>query len=328
VYRDVTGAGHAVLTLKGKSSMPTFVYQLQPFDYSVLLQDRLGLGTYTLLAFLMISLYWVKNNFIRGVIFFLALFMGLHANRIEWITIPCILGYGALYYYALHAKAPLWRGTLFIALVAISFAIMMHYGSYVGVHNWQVVSKLALSPDAAPYSMYFTFDKFLIGLFFLWFGIFTLVQGGKWKPCLKTGFWVGCTAILVLIPLSMHLGFVKFDLKFHELFFLWAINNLLFVCVAEEALFRGLIQKFLMLRFQNMPGGKWLALIITSLLFAAAHFPGGMRYMALVFVAGLFYGYAFIKTQKLEASILSHFMVNTVHFVAFTYPALKTAFPS
>lgn len=301
-------------------------YSIQHFDYTVLLEDRLSLGTYSLLAILMLSLYRVKNNFIRGIIFFLALLMGLHANRIEWISLPCILGFGALVYYGLQGKVPFWRGVIFLLVLVASFAIMQ--GFMPGVTNWQVISKLTLTKDAIPYSMAFTFDKFLIGLYFLWFSSLTLVASGKWKPCLKTGFFIGMVAIFVLIPLSFKLGYVRFDLKFNELFFLWAVHNLLFVCVAEEALFRGMIQKFLMLRFQNILGGKWMALVIASALFGAVHYSGGMRYMALAFVAGLFYGYAFMKAQKIEASILAHFMVNSVHFIAFTYPALKSAFVS
>jgi hypothetical protein len=35
---------------------------------------------------------------------------------------------------------------------------------------------------------------------------------------------------------------------------------------------------------------------------------------------------AFMKTDRVGAGIVTHFMVNSVHFVAFTYPALRGAF--
>lgn len=39
-------------------------------------------------------------------------------------------------------------------------------------------------------------------------------------------------------------------------------------------------------------------------------------------VAGLFYGGAFLRTRRIEGAILTHFALNAVHCIAFTYPAL------
>jgi len=44
--------------------------------------------------------------------------------------------------------------------------------------------------------------------------------------------------------------------------------------------------------------------------------------VVLAAVAGIVYGYAYEKTQRIEASILCHFGVNIIHFIFFTYPAL------
>ena len=45
-------------------------------------------------------------------------------------------------------------------------------------------------------------------------------------------------------------------------------------------------------------------------------------YVALAAVAGAGYGWAYLRTQRIEASILTHFALNAVHFFGFTYPAL------
>jgi membrane protease YdiL (CAAX protease family) len=39
-------------------------------------------------------------------------------------------------------------------------------------------------------------------------------------------------------------------------------------------------------------------------------------------IAGVGYGWVFGRTNRIEASILTHFLVNTAHIVGFTYPAL------
>ncbi len=143
---------------------------------------------------------------------------------------------------------------------------------------------------------------------------------------LKQGLLTGLAATIILIPASILLGYVKVDIKWTNFFFLFALHNLFFVCFAEEAIFRGFIQKYLMITLQNFKWGKWLALFIAALLFGLAHIKGGLVYAGLAAVAGLFYGYAFLKTNKIETSVITHFAVNIIHFVGFTYPALYTAF--
>lgn len=65
-----------------------------------------------------------------------------------------------------------------------------------------------------------------------------------------------------------------------------------------------------------------MAVIVPTLLFALAHARGGPILVLLATVAGGFYAFAFFKTKRLEASILTHFSVNALHFLAFTYPSL------
>jgi membrane protease YdiL (CAAX protease family) len=39
-------------------------------------------------------------------------------------------------------------------------------------------------------------------------------------------------------------------------------------------------------------------------------------------LAGLGYAAAYLRSGRIEGAILTHFALNAVHFVAFTYPAL------
>jgi membrane protease YdiL (CAAX protease family) len=71
--------------------------------------------------------------------------------------------------------------------------------------------------------------------------------------------------------------------------------------------------------------GQWWALSVASVLFGLAHAGGGPIYVALATVAGAGYGWAYLRTGKIEASILTHFALNAVHFFGFTYPALQAA---
>ena len=75
-------------------------------------------------------------------------------------------------------------------------------------------------------------------------------------------------------------------------------------------------------KLRRYPYGNILSLISVSCLFGFAHFAGGFKYIVLAAMAGIVYGYAYQKTQRIEASILCHFGVNIFHFIFLTYPAL------
>ncbi|MSQ59847.1 MAG: CPBP family intramembrane metalloprotease, partial [Betaproteobacteria bacterium] len=53
-----------------------------------------------------------------------------------------------------------------------------------------------------------------------------------------------------------------------------------------------------------------------AVLFGLVHLGGGPWYIMLAIFAGLGYGYAYLRIQRVEASILVHFSVSTVHFMA------------
>ena len=65
-----------------------------------------------------------------------------------------------------------------------------------------------------------------------------------------------------------------------------------------------------------------MAWLIGALLFGVAHIAGGLHYVILATVAGLGYGWVYHKTQRVEACILLHVLLNTVHILFFTYPAI------
>ncbi len=294
------------------------------FSYSSIMQDHLTLTAYTCLTISFVAMYVFKLNIVRLGFFLGALALAFVAGRINYLGGAIILGFALLFYFAYHANKVIVRKIAFLLVLLCAVGLMIK--RVPGINNWPVLQGAYLTDDAIAYSMYFTFDKSLIGLLFIWFSAYSLANGGKWKPVMKTGFLCGLAAMVVLLPLSLILGYVKFDPKFSPLFFIWALNNLIFVSIAEEALFRGMIQQTMMSWWQNYKIGKWLALIITAALFGAAHYKGGDKYMLLAGVAGLLYGYAYMKTKKIEASVLTHFMVNSTHFVFFTYPALASAF--
>jgi membrane protease YdiL (CAAX protease family) len=74
--------------------------------------------------------------------------------------------------------------------------------------------------------------------------------------------------------------------------------------VPEEFLFRGLLQNLL---------ARWLGarrgLVMASIIFGLAHLPDP-RYVLLATIAGLAYGWVYLRTQRITASAITHTLVD------------------
>jgi len=195
-----------------------------------------------------------------------------------------------------------------------------------GIHNWLILSQHQFSVDSVLYSKYINYEAPLIGFSICAFGL-PLVQSWKegWN-LFKSIAPLILTTMVCLITSSYLLGYIRFDYKLTNIATLWLVMNLLFTCVTEEGLFRGFLQTILCQWFAEVKHGQSIALTITAIIFGLAHYAGGIRYIFLASIAGLFYGYAYLKTKRIEASIFVHFTLNTLHFIFFSYPALSSAF--
>lgn len=122
-------------------------------------------------------------------------------------------------------------------------------------------------------------------------------------------------------PKNLALGAATFAPKWPHLGWLWALNNLLLVCMTEEAVFRSYLQETLSRRFHESRYGDALAIGVGSILFGLAHFAGGEVLIVLSTLAGVGYGLAY-RVGGLQAAVLAHFGLNLAHFTLFTYPML------
>ena len=128
---------------------------------------------------------------------------------------------------------------------------------------------------------------------------------------------------VVGIPLGLGIGFLKVNVVWPGwLDFLGMIlGGYLLIALAEEILFRGVIQNMLTQRW-----GHWAyGLMAAAIIFGASHLnnstPGfpepNWAYMIMATVAGLAYGWVWWKTGKVTASALTHMSVNLLWAVLF-----------
>jgi len=94
--------------------------------------------------------------------------------------------------------------------------------------------------------------------------------------------------------------------------FCFGVAAIVLAPVAEEALFRGILYPFIKQR-----GHPWLALVVTSLVFAAVH-SNLMTFVPLAFFAVVLV-IVYEKTDKLLAPIVTHALFNAVNFFSYIY---------
>jgi hypothetical protein len=274
-----------------------------------------------LLLLLAIIAGWLTETRISLFILGIAVAAGIALGRLTPISIIWIGALGLTIWlptkFRLHVLA---RWFCFAVFLTLALAMSIHL--LPGFNNLIVYQNIQFSPDSIPFTMYLNFDQTLVGLFiFLFF-----LKPSQPASFGKERFFISLKVLGVLsaliFTLVLGISYVHYDLKFPELGWIWILNNLFFVCLAEEGLFRGFIQKNLSEIFPKTKPYAMIAIVLAAILFGLAHYQGGGALIALATVAGLFFGYAYWRTNRIESSILVHFGLNLIHFLLFSYPAL------
>lgn len=202
---------------------------------------------------------------------------------------------------------------LFLSLVlALGFGLLPGFGAVV------LFDSQLLKEGSAEYLLRIRADKVIAGFALLAFALPLSRDLAGWSRIVVATL----QALAVTAPLVMGAGWLSgyADPAAHQLnisfMASWAVTNLLFVAGVEEGFFRGIIQRGLTHRL-----GAAGAIAVAAALFGLAHFAGGGLYILLATLAGLGYGAAYhLSRQRIEAAMLTHFGVNLLHLLFFTYP--------
>lgn len=251
--------------------------------------------------------------------------IALLANRIDWVALTSLIFMAFIireYYLGSTAR---WKKIFLGMLIALGIPLF-YLHMIPGFYNLCLVNKVRLCADCVPYSLYLNTNKILIGTLLLAYSYHHFNrQFEEWKQSFQNILVPLCFVVCILLMGAAIFDYVKVEFKLPSMLIPWVIVNLLFACVAEEAFFRGFIQKELSHTFHSIKGGSWIALGIASVLFGCAHYQGGIIYVILATLAGMGYGFVYQRNGKIESSIFLHFLVNLVHFIGFSYPAIDHA---
>ncbi|MBC8947844.1 MULTISPECIES: CPBP family intramembrane glutamic endopeptidase [Xenorhabdus] len=269
-------------------------------------------------ALLAIALALLESR--QKIAFFVALFaiiVGISTNVLTYpaiITLTVITLLGMAYIYCQKNSKKHFVPKIVIELLLLIGGILLFVHYIPGFHNLKYLDKVQAGPLSAPFSMYFNFDKALLP-FILIFCMPTLFTRKPLANAPAHGWALLIAAIPALLWLATVLGGLSVELHLPNWFPAFVIANLFFVSLAEEALFRGYIQQKLS-QWMN----PYLALVITSLLFGAAHFAGGGLLVIFATLAGLIYGLTWLWSGRLWVAVAFHFSLNLMHLLFFTYP--------
>ena len=204
---------------------------------------------------------------------------------------PLGLGLAALYLfiaYLFSRTTGAKKKWLTLLLAALSLLLGAHL--LPGFHNLQALNAVLVSADGLPFTMYLNLDKTLVALGLLGWCIPRLSRRQEWRQLLQVLLSLSLLFLLLIFILALASGKVHWDPKLPSYTLLWMLTNLLFVCTAEEAFFRGFLQQQLALLWKNRPLQQELPLALASLVYGLSHFAGGPLYVAFVTLAGLGYG--------------------------------------
>lgn len=200
-----------------------------------------------------------------------------------------------------------------IILIFTGFALAI--GVLPGFQNFMLLDKVQISEGAVPYSLSLSLNKIGAGLIVFWVAFSDAERTIFRSSIIKQAAIPALFTIIITLCLS-NLTLIHFDFKISTYFFIFAVSNLLFTAVSEESFFRGLIQRPLA-RYM----GIYPAVLISAVLFGVAHYGmGRIDYVLVATMAGIGYAYIYTITKSVGASILTHWLLNLVHFMFFTYP--------
>jgi len=236
-----------------------------------------------------------------------ALGMGVALGFIQPAGLLIGAAFIALLLYAdNYLPEPLWWLLSLLAGAALGAHLLP------GFQPWTLWPARSLSADAPPYALRLSWDKLLLGLALLawWLGQHSTAtcQPGK-------ALGVAVLTLLAVPPLAMVLGLVGWQPKWPDGLWLWLVVNLGVTVLAEELLFRGLLQTRLVRWL-----GAWPGLLLTALLFGAVHAPLSPLFAVLAGIAGLGYGLLFHYSGRLSLAIALHGAVNLLHLLLLSYP--------
>jgi membrane protease YdiL (CAAX protease family) len=286
--------------------------------------------TTTLLALAVAAVWLPSPTMLRGrripswlLLLSAATTSALWSESIDARGLAWLLSIGALHTVSQQVVDSRVRALAHIATVVLIFALGIRVlpGFAPGVF----AEGIQVSSDAPTMRLTFHFDQGAAGLLFVALYCRRTQSIRELGAVMRRVALIAVGTVVAVVGAAVVLGYVKLDPKFPSIAMPHFIKLLLWTAVLEEGFFRGVLQERLAQAsfVSARPSlSLWLPVAVSSVLFGLVHAGGGSLYVGLATLAGVGYSMVYAVTRRIEAPIVVHFLVNAVHFVGFTYPAL------
>lgn len=216
-----------------------------------------------------------------------------------------------------RSTSPWLRVPAMAAIAIISLAMALH--KIPGFYNPMIARDVAAG--AAPVTQYINLDKAIAGIVLIAFYGQPARTWADWRAVGRAWPIVVATPVVVL-GVALLTGVVAWAPKLPASTATFLLSNLLITCVAEEAFFRALMQRGLQNSLSGRRYGVAVAIGVSSIVFGIAHLGGGVPMILLATLAGIGYGLALWRSGRIEAAILTHFVVNALRFLFVAGPVV------
>ena len=267
--------------------------------------DNLHIIAFALFTFTIIS-FWVKQSpKIWIPLFAGSIIIGFFGDLVNMWGILITIALGFFWYAYIKQSHPSIKGLFFLIILLVSFGLKFHI--IPGFPPIDVANAFKIG-----------FESPLIGFFPLALIIPFATTSESWKKIWLGVLW-GCLGIFVIFFCAIASDAISWNPRLPTAPWTRYWSLLFLTVIPEEAFFRGFLQHRLCVYLQNTPWGKTIGVVATAVLFALSHifWAPSMSILALVFVSGLVYGGVYAKTGKIEAAILTHFLLNFLHISFF-----------
>lgn len=278
--------------------------------------------SYILLAITSALTLFQSRKILTCVGIVISIFSALYEGIISFQTL-LFLGFTGAISYAYHnLKIPnsYIKVSFFMVLVGL-IALSTPFHMVPGVSNALVFDRITVSDMSKPYSMFLNFDNTIIALIVcVTSDLIRQEKPFNKKAALNTFVLLFLCILIILSPAYLS-GFIKFDPKIPSILPLWLLNNLLFVCLSSEVLYRGFLQSNIDSFLRPYIKQSFLPILITSIIFGLSHYKSGIIMICLSAICGYLYGYTYHKTGKVLSAMIVHLGLNLCHLLLFTYPS-------
>ena len=262
------------------------------------------------LLFIAISLVFLEKKQLAILFASVALCTALYSGQMQWVALPTLITLAvALYFHKKKSLAVIAHPLIILSAILLSAHIAP------GFNNWLWHQDVQFSESSIVSRLYFNLDKGLVGLLLGFFLYNTVNKVPNYSAATMT--ITTLTALSLIFCVSWMLGLIRWQPHYHPLFMAWLVKMLFLTIVAEEMFFRYYLQGVLLKRW--ITNAHYLVLL-SGLIFGLLHFLAGWQYAIVATIAGTLYAFLYQRTQHIGWSITAHLLLNSIHFLLFTYP--------